>query len=137
MLEQAGERAGAEHDVTLLIAGGDPLKESLGERCDVFAPLAQRRNSEADGGETEGEVWHEQALAGHLTQRRFRGDGEDGAARRTILERFEDAEKQTLPGRGEEIDAVEIEEAGHGGGVGVGGEPLACIAALKEGGGER
>lgn len=71
MLEQAGERAGAEHDVTLLIAGGDALEESLGEGCDVFAPLAQGRNSEADGGETEGEVRHEQALAGHLTQRRF------------------------------------------------------------------
>jgi hypothetical protein len=94
-------------------------------------------NGEADGGETEGEVGHEQALAGHLAQRRLRGGEQDGAAGGTVLEGLEDAEEQTLAGRGEQVDAVEIGEAGEGGGVGVGNQPLAGIAALKAGGGER
>jgi hypothetical protein len=136
VLKEAGEGAGAEDDVALLIAGGDALEQGLGERGDVFAALAQGRNGEADGGEAEGEVGHEQALTGHLAKRRFRRGDENGAAGRAVLQGFEDAEEQALSGRGEEVDAVEIEEAGEGGGVGIGGEPLASVTALEGGGGE-
>ena len=96
----------------------------------------KRRNGEADGGETEGEVGHEQALTGHLAQRGLRGGEQDGAAGRTILERLEYAEQQALAGRGEQVDAIEIGEAGEGGGIGVGDQPLAGIAALEAGAGE-
>jgi hypothetical protein len=137
VLEQAGESAGTQDDVALLVAGGDALKQGLGERSNVFAALAQGRNGEADGGEAEGEVRHEQALACHLAERRFRRREQNGAAGGAILEGLEDAEEQTLAGRGEEVDAVEIKEAGHGGGVGVGGKPLAGVAALEGGAGKR
>ncbi len=133
VLEETGEDARSEDDVALLIAGGDALEERLGERGDVFAALAQGRNGEANGGEAEGEVGQEEALAGHVAKRRFRRGDEDGAAGRAVLQGFEDAEEQALAGRGEEVDAVEVEEAGHGGGVGVGGEPLAGVAALEGG----
>ena len=55
----------------------------------------------------------------------------DGAAGRTILKRLEDAEQQALPGRRKQVDAIEIGEAGEGSGIGVGGQPLARIAALE------
>ncbi len=137
VLEEAGEGAGSEDDVALLIAGGDALEQGLGEGGDVFAALAQRRDGEADGGEAEGEVGQEETLAGHVAKRRFRRGDEDDAAGRAILQGFEDAEEQALAGRGEEIDAVEIEEAGHGDGIGVGGQPLAGVAALEGGVQER
>jgi hypothetical protein len=41
-----------------------------------------------------------------------------------------------LTGRGKKVDAIEIGEAGEGGGIGVGGQPLAGVAALKGAGGE-
>ena len=132
VLEEAGEGAGAEEHGALLIAGADAVEQGLGERGDVFAALAQGRNGEADGGEAEGEVGEKQSLTGHLAERSLRGGEEDGAAGRAILEGAEDAEEQALAGRGEQIDAVEIGEAGEGGGIGVGGQPLARVAALKE-----
>ncbi len=100
VLKESGEGAGSENDVALLIAGGDPFEQGLSERGDVFAALAQGRNGEADGGETEGEVGEEYSLAGHVTKRGFGGSDEDGAAGRAILQGFEDAEEQTLAGRG-------------------------------------
>ena len=87
--------------------------------------------------ETEGEVGHEEALTGHLAERSLRGGEQDGAAGGTVLESLEDAEEEALAGRGEEIDAIEIGEAGEGGGVGVGYQPLAGVAALKGGVGQR
>ena len=131
VLEEAGERAGSEEHGALLIAGADAVEQGLGERGDVFAALAQRRNGEADGGEAEGEVGEQESLTGHLAQRRLRGGEQDGAAGRTILKGAENAEQQSLARRGEQVDAVEIGEAGEGGGIGVGGQPLARIAALK------
>jgi len=41
-----------------------------------------------------------------------------------------------LSRRGEEVHAIEISEAGEGRRIGVGGEPLTCVAALEAGGGE-
>ena len=73
MLQEAGQRAGAEDDGALLVAGADAVEQGLGQRGDVFAALAQRGNGEADGGEAEGEVGQQQALAGHLAQRGLRG----------------------------------------------------------------
>ncbi len=133
VLQEAGERAGAEEDGALLVAEADALEEGLGERGDVFAAQAQGRNGEADGGEAEGEVGDKQALTGHLAKRGLRGGEEDGASGGAVLEGFEHAQKQALAGRGEKIDAVEEGEAGEGGGVGVGDQPLAGIAALKAG----
>ncbi len=133
VLEQAGERAGAEDDGALLIAGADAVEQGLGEGGDVFAALAQRRNGEANGGEAEGEVGEEQALAGHLAQRSLRRGEDDGAAGRAVLQRFEDAEEQSLSGRREQVDAIEIGEAGESGGIGISGQPLARVAALKAG----
>src|ERR1039458_505942 len=124
VLEEADKGAGAEDDGALLVAGADAVKEGLGERGDVFAAQAQGWNGEADGGETEGEVRHEEALTGHLAERGLRGGEQDGAAGGTVLEGLEDAEERALAGRGEEIDAIEIGEAGEGGRVGVGYQPL-------------
>ena len=137
VLQEAGEGAGAEDDGALLIAGADAVEQGLGEQGNVFAALAQRRNGEADGGKAEGEVGQQQALAGHLAQRGLRGGEDDGAARRAVLERLEDAEQQTLAGRGEQVNAIQIGEAGEGGGVGVGDQPLAGVAALEAGAGQR
>ncbi len=53
--------------------------------------------------------------------------------RGAVLKGFEDAEKQTLAGRGEQVDAIEIGEADEGGGVGVGYQPFAGVAALEGG----
>jgi hypothetical protein len=136
VLEETGERAGAEDYRALLVAGADAVEEGLGEGGDVFAAHAQRWDGEADRGETEGEVGHEEALAGHLAERGLRGGEDNGAAGGTVLECLEDAEKQTLAGRGEEVNAVEIGEAGKGGGVSIGNQPLAGVAALECGVGE-
>jgi hypothetical protein len=56
---------------------------------------------------------------------------EHGAAGRAVLHGFEDAEKQALSGRGEQVDAVKISKAGESGRVGVGDQPFAGVAALK------
>ncbi len=85
MLEQAGERAGSEHDGALLVARAEAVEEELRERGDVFAALAQRRNGEADGREAEGEVGKQQSLTGHLAQRSLRGSEQNGAAWRAVL----------------------------------------------------
>ena len=50
---------------------------------------------------------------------------------------FEDIEQQALAGRREQVDAVEVGEAGEGGGIGVRDQPLAGVAALEAGGSER
>lgn len=68
MLQEAGEDAGSEDNGALLIADTDAIEEELGEWSDVFTALAQGRNSEADGGEAEGEIGQQQALAGHLSK---------------------------------------------------------------------
>jgi hypothetical protein len=61
---------------------------------------------------------------------------QNGTAGRAVLKILEDAEEQALTGRGEKVDAIEISEARKGGGIGVGGQPLAGVAALKSAGGE-
>ena len=131
VFEESGEGAGAEDDGALLIAVADVFKQVLGERGDVFAALAQGWNGEADGGEAEGEVGQQEALAGHLAQRGLGRSEDDGAARRPVLKSFEKTKEQTLAGGGEKVDAIEIGKAGEGGGVGVGDQPFAGIAALK------
>ena len=137
VLQEAGQRAGRHEDRALLIARADAVQQSLGQRGDVFAALAQRGNGKADGGEPEGQVGQQEALRGHLAQRGLRGGEQDRAARRTVLQRFEHAEQQTLAGRGEQVHAVQVSEAGEGGRVGVGDQPFAGVAALKVAGGER
>ena len=137
VLEEASEGAGSEHDGALLVAVAESFEEGLGEGSDVFAALAQGWNGEANGGEPEGEVGHDQTLSGELAQRRFRRGKDDGAAGCAILEGFEDAEEESLAGRGEQVDAVEVGEAGESGGVGAHGEPFAGIAAFETGVGER
>ena len=127
---------GPRRDGALLIAGADAVKEELNERGDVFTALAKRRDGKANRSEAKREVGKEQSLTGHLAQRSLRGGEQDSAAGRTVLKVFEDAEEQALAGRGEKVDAIEIGEAGEGGGIGVGGEPLAGVAALKCAGGE-
>jgi len=137
VLEEPGEGAGSEDHGALLIAGAKAVEEELGERGDVFATLAQRRNGEANGCEAKGEVGKKQSLTGHLAQRGLRRSRARRAAGRAILKILEDAEEQALSGRGEKVDAIEIREAGEGRGIGVGSEPLTCVAALKSAGGER
>ena len=136
VLDEASERAGAEDDGALLVAGAEAVKQALGERGDVFAALAERRDGEADGGEAEGEVGDEQSLAGHLAERGVGGGEQDGAAGRAVLKGLEDAEQEALSGRGEQVNAVEVGEAGEGGGIGVGDQPLAGVVALEGGVGE-
>ena len=91
------------------------------------------RNGEADGGEPEGEIGQQQSLTGHLAKRGLRGGQHHGAARRAILKGFEDAEQQSLARRREQVDAIEVGEAAEGGGIGVGDQPFAGVAALKGG----
>jgi hypothetical protein len=133
VLEESGEGTGAEEDGSLLVAEADALEQGLGEWGDVFAAEAEGWNGEADGGEAEGEVREQESLSGHLAERGLGGGEEDSATGRAVLESFEDGEEETLSGRGEEVDAVEEGESGEGGGVGVGDEPFAGIAALKTG----
>ena len=137
VLQEAGEDSGSEDNGTLLVACTDAVKKELGERSDIFAALAQGWDGEANGSEAEGEVGQQQALTGHLAERCLRGSEEDGAAGGAILEAFKNAEEESLSGRGEEVHTIEISEAGEGGWVGVVGEPLARVAALKAGGSER
>ena len=137
VLQETGEDAGPEDDGALLVASADAVEEELGERGDVFAALAQGWDGKADGSEAEGEVGEQQALAGHLAQRCLRGSEKDGAAGWAVLKILENAEEESLARRCKEVDTIEISEPGEGGGIGVGGEPLARVAALKTGGGER
>ena len=137
MLQKAGERAGPQCDGALLIAGAQAVEQELRERSDVFAALAQRRNRETNRGQTEGKVRQKKSLASHLAQRGLRRSKQDGAARGAILQGLQNAEEQSLAGRGEQIDAVEIGKAGERGGVGIGGQPLAGVAALEVRGGQR
>ena len=137
VLQEAGERAGRHKDRALLIARADAVKHSLGQRGDVFAAHTQRRNSKADGGEAEGEIGQQETLRGHLAQRGLRGCEQDGAASRTVLERLEKAKQKALARRGEQVNTVEISEAGERGGVSVSDQPFAGVAALKAAGGER
>ena len=136
VLEEAGERAGSKDEGALLITGADAVEEKLGERGDVFAALAQRRNGEANRSEAKCEVGKKKSLTGHLAERSLRRGEQNGAARRPVLKVFEDSEKQALTRRCEKVDAIEIGETGEGGGIGVGGQPFAGIAALKGIGGE-
>jgi hypothetical protein len=136
VLEKAGECAGSEEDRALLVAEADAFEEGLGERGDVFASKAEGRNGEANCAEAEGEVGEQESLTDHLAERSL-GGGEDGASWGAILEGFEDSEEEALAWRCEEVDAVEEGEAGEGGGVGVGDKPLAGVATLEAGVGER
>ena len=131
VLEEAGEGAGAEDDGAMLVACAEAVEEGLGEQRDVFAALAERGNGEADGGEAEGEVGHEQALTGHLAEGGLRRGEDDGAAWGAVLKAAQYAEEESLSGRGEQVDTVEVGETGEGGGVSVGDEPLAGVAALE------
>jgi hypothetical protein len=72
VLEEAGKRAGSEDDWALLVAGAEAIEEKLRERGNVFTALAQRRDGEANGGETKSEVGEKESLAGHLPQRSLR-----------------------------------------------------------------
>jgi hypothetical protein len=117
-----------------------------GRRCGRAATGPARRclrgagaagNGKADGGEAEGEVGQQQALTGHLAQRGLRGGQHHGAARRAVLEGLEHAQQQSLARRGEQVDAIQIGEAGEGGRIGVGDQPLAGVAALKAAAGQR
>jgi hypothetical protein len=135
-LEETGKCAGSEDDWALLVAGADAVEEKLRERGDVFAALAQRGDGEANGSEAKGEVGEKKSLAGHLAERSLRRGEQNGTAGRTVLKVFEDAKEQALTGRGKKVDAIEIGETGKGGGIGVGGQPLAGVAALKGAGGE-
>ena len=120
----------------MLVADADAVEQGLGERGDIFAALAQRGNGEAEGGKPEGQVGQHQPLLGHLAQRGLRGGQHDRVPRRTVLQRLEYAQQQPLTGRGEQVNAIEIEEAGEGGGIGVAGQPFTRIAALETGRGE-
>ena len=133
VLEEPGERAGSEGNGALLVAGADAVEEGLGEGGDVFFALAEGRHGETHGGETEGEVGHEKALGGHLAERDLGRGDKNGAAGRAILEGFENAEEESLAGRGEQVDAVEVDESGHDGRVGLVDQPLAGVVALEGG----
>ena len=133
VLEEAAEGSRSEGDRALLIAVADAFEEELSEGGDIFAALAKGRNGEADGGKAEGEVGEEQALAGHLAQGCLGGCQDYGASGGTVLESLEEAEEQALSGRGEEVDAIKVGEAGKSGRIGIGYQPLAGIAALKDG----
>jgi len=137
VLQEPRKGAGSENDGTMLVTGAEALQQYLGEHGDIFAALAQRWNGKTYGGKPEGKVRHEQALAGHLAQGRLRGGQHHGAARRTVLQSLENAQKQPLAGRGEKIDTIEISEARQCGRVGVANQPLACVAALEAGAGQR
>jgi len=137
VLQQASQSAGAQDDGALLVAGADLVEEELREGCDVFAALAQWRNDKTDGGEPEGKIREQKTLASHLAERGLRGRDEDSAAGGTVLERLEDSQEEPLAGRREQVDAIEIGKAYERGGIAVGGEPLARVAALKAGAAER
>ena len=68
VLQEARQGAGSEGDGPLLVARADAIEQGLGEGSDIFAALPQRRNGEADRGEAESEVGHEESLSGHLAQ---------------------------------------------------------------------
>lgn len=82
VLEQAGEGTRTEDNGPLLVAQAEAIKKVLGERGDIFASLAERRNSETDGSETEGEVGDENTLSGHLAEGSLDQDCSPG---RTVL----------------------------------------------------
>ena len=105
-------------------------RQILGKRSDIFAALAKRRNSESHSGEPEGKIGHKEPPSRHLAQRSFRG-GHARRARRTILHGLQNAEKQPLAGRCEQIDAIEIDEPCEHCRIGLGDQPLAGIVALK------
>src|SRR5208337_5372759 len=92
VLQKARESAGSKHDRALLVADAEPLEKELRKRSNVFAALAQRRNSEADGGQAEREIGKQKALASHLPQRGLRRRKQHGAAGRAILKGFEHTE---------------------------------------------
>ena len=133
VLQEAGEGAGSKDDRTQLVAVAEAIEQELCERSDIFAALAERRDGEADRGEAEGEIGKERALAGHVAKRSLRGSDDDSAAGRAVLKGFEDAEKQSLARRGEQVNAIEVHEANECRGIRVGGEPLSRIAALEAG----
>ena len=131
VLQKPRHGAGRKDHGTKLVAGAEAVKQELCEGGNIFAALAQRRDGEADRGEAESEVGEEHALAGHVTKRCLRGSDDDGATGGTVLEGFENAEEQSLSGRGEQVNAIEVGEAGERRGITVGREPFARITALK------
>jgi len=82
VLQKAGECAGSKGHGALLIADAEPVEQELGQWSNIFAALAQRRNSEADGGQAEREIGKKKSLASHLPQRGLRRGKQDGAAGR-------------------------------------------------------
>ena len=71
-----------------------------------------------------------------MAQGGLRGGQHHGAAGGAVLHGFENAEEQALARRREQVNAIEIGEAGKGGRIGVGDQPFAGIAALKGGCGQ-
>ena len=136
MLEEAGKCAGTEGEGSLLVAAAEPVKERLGEERDFFSTLAQGWDGETDGGEAVGEVGDQEPLGDELPQGSLGSCDEGGAAGGQVLECFEDGEQEALAGSGEQVDAVEVVEAGGHCGAGNVDEPLASVVALKGGVGE-
>ncbi len=137
MLEKAGQGALGKYGGRLFVAAADAVDECLGDGSDIFAVLAQWEHRKPDGGQAEGEVGQEIALAGKLSQRGVRRDQEKKArsagwiTRAQALERFNEVEEQALPRGGEQVDAVEVESAGKGCGIRFVGQPFASVAAAK------
>jgi hypothetical protein len=109
VLQQPGQRAGPQHHGALLVARADAVQQRLGQHGNVFAALAQRGNGKADGGEPEGQIGQQQALRGHLAQRGLRGGQQDRSGPRTVLQRLEHAQQQTLARRRQQVHAIQIE----------------------------
>ena len=136
MLEQAGKGSGSENCGGLLVASADAVNEGLGNGGDVFAVFAEGRDGKADGGETKGQVGQKKPLAGQMAQGGVAGDEQKESRRGAgaALKDLDEIEKQVLAGDGEQIDAVEIQDAVEG--VGLVGQPFAGVAAAKGMGGK-
>jgi hypothetical protein len=131
VLEEARQGARREDGVGLLIASRDAVDEGVGDGRDVFAMVAEGRESELDGRQPKGEVREKEVLTGELAQGGMGGGEEKEAGGGVALEEFEKAEQQVLACRGEQVDAVEVERSLERRDFAVGGEPGACVRAAE------
>ena len=90
-MQKACECAGSENDGPLLITLAETVEKELRKGGDIFAALTQRRKSEANGGEPEGEIGDKCSLRGQLAERDMGRRDDNGAAGRAILQGFEDS----------------------------------------------
>jgi hypothetical protein len=112
-----------------MIARTKAFEEHVRQREDVIFALAKWGDKEPHGGETKGQFVEELVLACKISEVRFtRGDDRKPAGSAKV-EVFQSSKQKSLSRRTEQIDAIEVYEAGQRPRIDLEEEPIACVVS--------